>query len=66
MSKLIDLAKRLYATPTGYRLFWTGVQLGAGAVVVALGADPLVGGIVTLVATFVTSIAREHLSKPDA
>lgn len=61
--KIVAAAKAAYATPTGYRIFWTAVQLGTGAVVVAFGADPAVGLVVTLLATAVSSVARERLAK---
>lgn len=59
----ISAAKKFYATPTGYRVVWTGIQLGAGAAVVAFGADPVYGALVTLLTTVLTSVARENLAK---
>jgi hypothetical protein len=60
--KAVELAKAFYATPTGYRLVWTSVQLGAGAAAVAFGANPAVGVLVTIATTAITSIARERLA----
>lgn len=61
MKKLVELAKKFYASTTGYRLVWTSIQAGAGILVVALGAHPTVGVAVTLLTTFVTSVARQRL-----
>lgn len=61
--RIVAAAKAAYATPTGYRLFWTGVQLGCGVVAGALSGNPVVGGVVTLLVTAISSVARERLAK---
>jgi hypothetical protein len=54
--------KGLYeAHGTLYRLVWTGIQVGAGLVVVSLGADPQVGALVTVLSVVLTSEARKRL-----
>lgn len=63
---MVDVLKRLYEVKTVYRLVWTTAQLAAGLLVVGLGADPKVGLLVTLLATAVTSIARENLAAKKA
>jgi len=57
----MEFLKKLYADKTVYRLIWTAIQVGAGMVTVALGADPVWGVMVTTLAVIVTSEARKRL-----
>lgn len=58
-----DLLKRAYAVPTVYRLVWTTVQLACGVAAGLVFDDPVIGIAVTILATALSSIARENLAK---
>lgn len=62
---ITSVAKKVYANPTGYRLFWTGISLGAAWAATQFGADPKWGGVILLVTTVVTSEARNRLDTPE-
>jgi hypothetical protein len=59
----MEFLKKLYANKTVYRLVWTTVQFGAGAVAVAFGANPVVGALVIALSVIITSEARERLGE---
>lgn len=61
--KLLEAAKALYAIPTVYRLTWTTLQLGAGVAAGLAFDDPVIAIAVTIIATALSSVAREHLAK---
>lgn len=60
--KLLEAAKALYAIPTVYRLVWTSLQLGAGAAAAIVFDNPVLGMAVAIIATAVSSEARERLA----
>jgi len=62
LTRLKNAVADLYSQQgTFYRLVWTGIQVGAGAVAVAFGADPQVGVLVTVLTVVLTSEARKRL-----
>lgn len=48
---------------TVYKLFWTGLQAGAGVAAAAVSGNPTYGVIVGALAVVITSEARKHLDE---
>lgn len=63
--KVKALLKRIAGDRSVQRGFWTAVELGAGAVVVFLGAPTGVGAVVVFLAVAVKEAAVRRLAKKD-
>lgn len=62
MNTVVAWLKKLYAIPTIYRLFWTGLQAGVGILAGMTFDSPQVGILVGLVVVILTSEIRNHLA----
>lgn len=65
MSKVIEVAKALYANVTIYRLIWTAITVFSGMVAAEWSNDPRIGLLVAAITQVVTSEARERLGEGD-
>lgn len=63
LEKVKAAFKRIAGDRTVQRGFWTAVELGAGCVVVALGASTGVGAVVVFLAVAIKEAAVRRLAK---
>lgn len=66
MNKIKEAWLKLYHNQTFYRLFWTTLQAGAGALAAIKTDNATVGLAVTMLVTIISSMARDALNARKA